>query len=220
MSDSTADRLHGLIDSRQAKIGIMGLGYVGLPLARAFAEAGFTVLGFDTDPEKRRQLLAGRSYLKHIAAETLAPLVRSGQLVPQEGFARLGEADVVIICVPTPLGPARSPDLSYVEATARSIAQALRPGQLVVLESTTYPGTTEEVVQPILEAARLRHRPRLLPRLLAGARGSGQPALRHRDIPKVVGGDDPASAAPGGRALRPPSCRRWCRCRTRARPRR
>jgi UDP-N-acetyl-D-glucosamine dehydrogenase len=193
MSDSTADRLHGLIDSRQAKIGIMGLGYVGLPLARAFAEAGFTVLGFDTDPEKRRQLLAGRSYLKHIAAESLSPLVRSGHLVPQEGFARLGEADVVIICVPTPLGPARSPDLGYVEATARSIAEALRPGQLVVLESTTYPGTTEEVLKPLMEGRGLAVGREVFLAFSPEREDPGNPQFGTRDIPKVVGADDAAS---------------------------
>jgi UDP-N-acetyl-D-glucosamine dehydrogenase len=193
MSDSTADRLHGLIESRQAKIGIMGLGYVGLPLARAFAEAGFTVYGFDTDPEKRRHLLAGRSYLKHIAAESLAPLVRSGHLVPQEGFARLGEADVVIICVPTPLGPARSPDLSYVEATARSIAQALRPGQLVVLESTTYPGTTEEVLQPLMEGRGFVIGREVFLAFSPEREDPGNPHFGTRDIPKVVGADDAAS---------------------------
>ncbi|HKY94314.1 MAG TPA: nucleotide sugar dehydrogenase [Kiloniellales bacterium] len=193
MSDTTADRLHGLIEGRQAKIGIMGLGYVGLPLARAFAQAGFTVLGFDTDPEKRSHLLAGRSYLKHIAAESLTPLVRSGHLVPQEGFAQLGEADVVIICVPTPLGPARSPDLAYVEATARSVAAALRPGQLVVLESTTYPGTTEEVLKPLMEARGLTIGREVFLAFSPEREDPGNPHFGTRDIPKVVGADDPAS---------------------------
>ena len=193
MSDSIADRLHGLIDSRQAKIGIMGLGYVGLPLARAFAQAGFTVFGFDTDPEKRRHLLAGTSYLKHIAAETLSPLVRSGHLVPQEGFARLGEADIVIICVPTPLGPARSPDLAYVEATARSIAESLRPGQLVVLESTTYPGTTEEVLKPLMEARGFGIGREVFLAFSPEREDPGNQHFGTRDIPKVVGADDAAS---------------------------
>jgi len=193
MSDSTADRLHALIAGRQAKIGIMGLGYVGLPLARAFAEAGFTVLGFDTDPEKRRHLLAGRSYLKHIAAESLAPLIASGHLQPQDGVGRLPEADVVLICVPTPLGPARSPDLGYVEATGRAIAAALRPGQLVVLESTTYPGTTEEVLQPLMEAQGLAVGREVFLAFSPEREDPGNPDYGTRDIPKVVGADDAAS---------------------------
>jgi UDP-N-acetyl-D-glucosamine dehydrogenase len=195
MSDSHSERLAALIAARSARIGVMGLGYVGLPLARAFAEAGFTVLGFDTDPEKRRHLLAGRSYLKHIAAESLTPLVRSGHLVPQEGFDRLGEADVVIICVPTPLGPGRSPDLSYVEATARSIATALRPGQLVVLESTTYPGTTEEVLQPLMEARGFAVGREVFLAFSPEREDPGNPHFGTRNIPKVVGADDPASRA-------------------------
>jgi len=193
MSDSTAERLLALIEGRRATIGIMGLGYVGLPLARAFAEAGFTVLGFDTDPEKRRHLLAGRSYLKHIAADSLTPLVRSGRLVPQEGFGRLGEADVVIVCVPTPLGPARSPDLAYVEATGRAIAAALRPGQLVVLESTTYPGTTEEVLQPLMQARGFAIGGEVFLAFSPEREDPGNPDFGTRDIPKVVGADDPAS---------------------------
>jgi UDP-N-acetyl-D-glucosamine dehydrogenase len=193
MSDSHSERLAALIAARSAKIGVLGLGYVGLPLARAFAEAGFTVLGFDTDPEKRRQLLAGRSYLKHIAAESLSPLVSSGRLVPQEGFAQLGEADAVIICVPTPLGPGRAPDLSYVEATARAIAAALRPGQLVVLESTTYPGTTEEVLQPLMEARGFTLGREVFLAFSPEREDPGNPHFGTRDIPKVVGADDPAS---------------------------
>ena len=194
-TDDHASTLLGLISGRSATIGVMGLGYVGLPLARAFAEAGFTVFGFDTDPEKRHHLLAGRSYLKHIPAESLSPLVGSGHLVPQEGFARLGEADVIVICVPTPLGPGRIPDLSYVEATARSIAAALRPGQLVVLESTTYPGTTEEVLRPLMEAQGFAIGREVFLAFSPEREDPGNPHFGTRNIPKVVGADDPASRA-------------------------
>ncbi len=185
-----AESLMNRIAGRQARLGIMGLGYVGLPLARAFAEAGFTVAGFDTDPAKRAALLAGRSYLKHIPAETLAPLVTAGKLVPEQGFAGLGACDAVIICVPTPITRTRDPDLSFVEATGHAIAKALRPGQLVVLESTTYPGTTDEVLRPILEAGGLKAGRDFFLAFSPEREDPGNDRYGTRDIPKVVGADD------------------------------
>ena len=152
-SEAAVSELIEQLESRDARLGIIGLGYVGLPLGLAFAEGGFRVLGFDVDEAKVDALTAGRSYIEHLDGEELARSVESGRFEATSDFDRLGEADALLICVPTPLDRYREPDLSYVEATAGQIAQRLRQGQLVVLESTTYPGTTEELVLPILAAA-------------------------------------------------------------------
>jgi UDP-N-acetyl-D-glucosamine dehydrogenase len=148
MPESLQDR----IASRTALVGVVGLGYVGLPLVRVFVEAGFRVLGFDVDGAKIEQLRAGQSYIGDVPAHWVATGVRADGLEPTADAARLREADAILICVPTPLTPDREPDLQYVEATARQLAATLRPGQLIVLESTTYPGTTRNVVLPILSA--------------------------------------------------------------------
>ncbi len=132
-------------------MGIIGLGYVGLPLALTFAEKGFTVLGFDVDSAKVEALGAGRNYIKHLDGRRLTEALAAGRLVASADFRRLGEPDVLVICVPTPLTPQREPDMSYVINTVQQIRARLRPGQLVVLESTTYPGTTDELVRGILE---------------------------------------------------------------------
>ncbi len=189
----TIDRLLSRIESRDAHIGVIGLGYVGLPLARALAETGFTVSGFDTDPAKRLALLAGQSYLKHISASTLTPLIGGGRLRPEQGFDNLAACDALLICVPTPITAARDPDLRFVEATARSIAAALRPGQLIVLESTTYPGTTEEVLRPILEAGGLVAGRDFWLAFSPEREDPGNEHYGTRDIPKVVGADDEGS---------------------------
>ena len=138
------------ITDKSARVGIIGLGYVGLPLAGAFINAGFRVLGFDVDEVKVDQLNSGQSFIKHIASETIAGWVAAEQFEATCVESRMAEADVLLICVPTPLTGSREPDLQYVESTARSIAASLRPGQLVVLESTTYPTTTRTVVLPLL----------------------------------------------------------------------
>jgi UDP-N-acetyl-D-glucosamine dehydrogenase len=138
------------------KVGIIGCGYVGLPLALRFAEAGHYVIGFDTDPQKIEMLNRGQSYIEHIPSTKIKQHAISKHFSASNDFARLKERDAILICVPTPLDERREPDLTYVEETARSIALNLQPGQLVVLESTTYPGTTEELVLPILETSGLR----------------------------------------------------------------
>jgi UDP-N-acetyl-D-glucosamine dehydrogenase len=137
-------------------IGIIGCGYVGLPLALRFCETGHRVTGFDTDPDKVQKLNAGKSYILHIPEATIAKLVAAEKFDATTDFTRLKEKDAVLICVPTPLDERREPDLSYVEQTARAIAPNLQRDQLVVLESTTYPGTTEELVLPILEGGPLK----------------------------------------------------------------
>jgi UDP-N-acetyl-D-glucosamine dehydrogenase len=143
------DPLHDRVRARTARVGVIGLGYVGLPLARAFAAAGFTVTGFDVDAAKVEKLSAGRSYIKQIPDADIATMQAAG-FTATDRFERLGEVDCILICVPTPLTDAREPDLTYVLNSAYAIAGQLRPGQLVVLESTTYPTTTRGEVLPVL----------------------------------------------------------------------
>src|SRR3981081_4382242 len=150
------DRKPEFFKGAQLKVAIIGCGYVGLPLALRFAEAGHKVTGFDTDPNKVSMLNAGKSYIEHIPQNKIQQFVNSKHFGATTDFARLNEADAILICVPTPLDERREPDLSYVEQTAVSIYPNLQRGQLVVLESTTYPGTTEELVLPILEKSGLR----------------------------------------------------------------
>lgn len=146
--------LHDAISSRQAIVGIVGLGYVGLPLAGALHKGGLTILGFDVDESKIKNLKKGENYLKHLGLDLTANLSQSDRFNATNDFSRLQEADVVIICVPTPIGTHLEPDLFYVLESARSIGKVLRPGQLAILESTTYPGTTKEEFLPtILKAA-------------------------------------------------------------------
>jgi UDP-N-acetyl-D-glucosamine dehydrogenase len=150
------DRKPEFFKGAQLKVGIIGCGYVGLPLALRFAEAGHKVTGFDTDPKKVSMLNAGKSYIEHISQIKIQQFVNSKHFSATTDFEKLKDCDGIIICVPTPLDERREPDLSYVEQTALSIQPHLQKGQLVVLESTTYPGTTEELVLPILEKSGLR----------------------------------------------------------------
>ena len=149
-TSTNAAELRRAIDARTARVGVVGLGYVGLPLVRTFVTAGFRVLGFDVDAAKIEKLRRGESYIGHIPSAWIAECQAAGRFEPTADMSRLREADAILICVPTPLTASRDPDLTYVEQTARQIAAALRPGQLIVLESTTYPGTTRHVVLPIL----------------------------------------------------------------------
>jgi UDP-N-acetyl-D-glucosamine dehydrogenase len=185
--------LTSAIEDGSMRIGIIGLGYVGLPLIDAFAIAGFRTLGFDVDQQKIDLLLAGESYIGHIASSRIDELVNEHFLVPTADMTRLSEADVLLICVPTPLTESRDPDLSYVEATARVIAENLRPGQLVVLESTTYPGTTRSVLLPILEQSGLRVGEDFFLAYSPEREDPGNPDFSAKSIPKVVGGIDQAS---------------------------
>ncbi|WP_118837977.1 nucleotide sugar dehydrogenase [Salinibacter ruber] len=148
-----AQRLASKLDRKQARIGIVGLGYVGLPLAVEFADRGFQTIGFDIDAERVGQLNAGENWNEDIDDETLRHAVDDEMLSAEAGFERAAEVDVFFVCVPTPLDEHKQPDTSYIEDATRSIAEHLRPGQLVVLKSTSYPGTTEEVMRPILEDA-------------------------------------------------------------------
>jgi UDP-N-acetyl-D-glucosamine dehydrogenase len=190
---SHAEQLRSRIADREARIGVIGLGYVGLPLAVAFAEQGFPVLGFDVDPAKVEALGRGDSYISHFPREQVAAVVKAGKLAATGDFARLGEPDALLICVPTPLTPQREPDLSYVETTVRQIGQCLRPGQLVVLESTTYPGTTDELVAGLLAADGRTSGEDYFLAFSPEREDPGNPVFNTTRIPKVVGGVDPVS---------------------------
>src|SRR5687767_311160 len=181
------------VKSRRATVGIIGLGYVGLPLARSFARVGVRVLGFDVDVGKVEKLNAGKSYIQQIPDATIAAM-REQRFEATSDFARLGEPDAILICVPTPLTEAREPDLSYVVKSAQSIAAKLRPGQLIVLESTTYPTTTRNVVLPILEATGLKAGQDFFLAFSPEREDPGNQTHSLDTIPKVVGGLDAASA--------------------------
>lgn len=180
------------IASGDARVAIIGLGYVGLPLARAFHDGGLRVLGVDVDPVKIAALGAGRNYLGHLGAEFVRSMTNSGRFEATTDHGRVRDADAVVICVPTPLGDHHDPDLSYVEQTADAVGAALRPGHLVVLESTSYPGTTREVVLPRLEKSGLRHGSDAGFYLAFSPEREdpGRPGHTTATIPKLVGGID------------------------------
>jgi len=185
------DALIARFAERSAKIGVIGLGYVGLPLVRSLAQQGFSVLGFDIDAGKVERLNRGESYIQHIDGESIAAMRRSGRFTATDDFARLSELDAVILCLPTPLTRHREPDLSFVERTAEALAPYLRRGQLIVLESTTYPGTTREIMRPILERSGLRSGRDFFLAYSPEREDPGNPELAIGNIPKVVGGDGP-----------------------------
>ena len=178
------------INLKSATVGVIGLGYVGLPLVKAFSDAGFTTMGFDVDQAKVRMLEAGESYIRHISAATIRSLVRDGRFTPTVDFSGMARCDALIICVPTPLTLNREPDMQYVSGTARAILAYLRPGQLIVLESTTYPGTTREVVLPVLESGGLKSGKDFLLAYSPEREDPGRKDFQTVDIPKVVGGMD------------------------------
>ncbi len=188
-SSSAFEALSHKIETRSARAGVIGLGYVGLPLAIAIARSGFAVTGFDIDPKKIVHLDARRSYIDAVASDDLATEIDSGRFVATTDFGGLAACDVIIICVPTPLTKHRDPDLSYVEATSRAIADHLRPGQLVVLESTTYPGTTDDVVKAILETTGLRSGTDFFVGFSPEREDPGNQHYHTATIPKIVAGD-------------------------------
>ena len=188
-----AARLLERIRSTEARIGIIGLGYVGLPLAVEFARAGFDVTGFDVDESKNTAINAGKSYIPDVAEDELATEVRAGRLRATSDMSKLADMDVVDICVPTPLRKTKDPDLSYVVKAVEAAAKTLRAGQLVILESTTYPGTTDEVVQPMLEARGFKAGEDFLLAFSPERVDPGNVQYPTRQIPKVVGGHGAAS---------------------------
>ncbi len=193
--DTTHNTLLTLIQSRQARIGVIGLGYVGLPLAVEFARAGFDVTGFDVDASKIAEINAGRSYIPDVPQHELDEAVKAGRLRATTDMRRLEDMDVVDICVPTPLRKTKDPDLSYVVQALEGVAAALKLGQLIILESTTYPGTTDEVALPMLEAGGLKADRDFFLAFSPERVDPGNPTYLTRNIPKIVGGYGPASTA-------------------------
>jgi UDP-N-acetyl-D-glucosamine dehydrogenase len=185
--------LQQAIEKRTAVVGVVGLGYVGLPLVRAFVTAGFRTLGLDVDQRKIDLLREGTSYIGHIRSEWIAACQEQGQFEATADMARLAEPDAILMCVPTPLSESRDPDLSFVEATAQQMAAVLRPGQLVILESTTYPGTTRDVMLPILKTSGLEPGRDFFVAYSPEREDPGNPEFSAQTIPKVVGGIDPPS---------------------------
>ncbi len=185
---SRARQLRDRIELRTARVCVIGLGYVGLPLAETFAWGGYPVVGFDIDPKKVATLNQGQSYIGHICPERVAELVRSGRFEASADAQCFRSADALVICVPTPLTEARDPDLSYIIRTGQEIRRHLRAGQLVILESTTYPGTTADVLRPLLEESGLRAGQDFFLAYSPEREDPGNRDYATRNIPKVVGG--------------------------------
>ncbi len=181
------------IHAQKAEIGVIGLGYVGLPLALTAAEAGFSVTGFDIDTQKVTALNAGQSYIAHIAAPAVKRARETGRFSATADFAELRRMDVILVCVPTPLTAQREPDMSFVTRTAEQIAAHLEPGHLVIIESTTYPGTTADLVRPLLERGGLKSGDDFFLAYSPEREDPGNPDYSARRIPKVVGGDGEAA---------------------------
>jgi UDP-N-acetyl-D-glucosamine dehydrogenase len=190
---NSRDLLRERIATQTAHVGVIGLGYVGLPLVQAFVQAGFRTLGYDVDPAKVERLLNGESYIRHIPSAWIAGWLAEQRFTATADMRRLAEADALLICVPTPLTESRDPDMTHIEATAAQIAAVLRPGQLVVLESTTYPGTTRDVVLPLLARSGLQLGQDFFLAFSPEREDPGNAQYSARNIPKVVGGMEPSS---------------------------
>ncbi len=187
----TATALADKIRLRQAKCGVVGLGYVGLPLAVEFASVGFDVTGIDVQESKIASINAGVSYIQDVAAAAIAPLVEAGKLRATTDFSAVASLDTINICVPTPLRKTKDPDMSYIVSACEQIAKYLRKGTLVILESTTYPGTTEELVRPLLEREGMRVGEDIFLCFSPERVDPGNPSFHTKNIPKVVGGSTP-----------------------------
>lgn len=196
MSDTItriSDQLYQKIQGKTANVGVIGLGYVGLPLIDAYVTAGFKAIGFDVDEKKTDMLNQGKSYIAHIKDEVIQTWLDANKFEATVDMNRLAEADVILICVPTPLTSSRDPDLRYVESTTHAIAEQLRPGQLVILESTTYPGTTKNVLLPILKTSGLHEGADFFLAYSPEREDPGNKNYTAGTIPKVVGGLEPES---------------------------
>ena len=188
-----SEQINSLISQKRAVVGVIGLGYVGLPLTVEFARNGFKVIGFEVDREKSERINAGESYIGDVASDTVRELVEDHGMRATTDFDYLKECDVIVICVPTPLRKTKEPDISFIMAATQEIKKRLRPGHLIVLESTTYPGTTEEVLLPIFEETGLRVDEDFLLAFSPERVDPGNPEYQTHNIPKVVGGISPAS---------------------------
>lgn len=189
-----AGELAAKIQNKTARVGVVGLGYVGLPLAVEMGHVGFSVTGIDVDAVKVNEINRGLSYIQDVPTDTLAPLVKSGRLRATADFAAVAELDTINICVPTPLRKTKDPDMSYIVSACEGIAKHLKPGSLVILESTTYPGTTDELVRPILEREDLRVGKELFLCFSPERVDPGNQKFQTKNIPKVVGGTTTACA--------------------------
>lgn len=183
------ERLLRRIADHTATVGVVGLGYVGLPLVCLIAEAGYPTLGFDTDKAKIEKLLRGESYIAHIASARINTAIAQQGLQPRADLSSLRDADVIVVCVPTPLTPHREPDMQFIELTGQKISESLRSGQLVILESSTYPGTTREVLKPILEQSGLQAGRDFFLAYSPEREDPGNLAFSTATVPKIVGGD-------------------------------
>jgi UDP-N-acetyl-D-glucosamine dehydrogenase len=183
------NQIKATFKDKSAKIGVIGLGYVGLPLIMTFIDRSFQVYGFDIDKTKIESLINGESYIKHIPDEKIVNCVTNKQFKPTSDFTKISLVDAVLICVPTPLSENQEPDLSYIISTGELIAPHLKPGQLIVLESTTYPGTSTEILKPILEKSGLKFTEDLFLAYSPEREDPGNPNFKTENIPKVVGGD-------------------------------
>jgi len=191
MNETLFSTLLGNIETQTARVGVVGLGYVGLPLAVTAAVRGFAVTGFDIDQSKMDSLDAGKSYIDAVAQDALDEVIAAGRLDWSTDFAGLSKCQVIVICVPTPLTKHREPDMSYVIDTAKEIARHLAPGTLVVLESTTYPGTTDEVLTPLLAEGGLEPAQQFWVGFSPEREDPGNTSFKTATIPKIVGGDSP-----------------------------
>src|SRR6184192_565148 len=191
------DEIIDLIKDRRARVGVIGLGYVGLPLATEFASKGLSVVGFEVDVKKVAEINAGRSYIGDVTSDLIRDSVDTGRLRATTDFDLLQECDAIIICVPTPLRKTKEPDVSFILAAAEEIRKRLRRGQLVILESTTYPGTTDEVLLPMFEGTGLKLDKDFLLAFSPERVDPGNPKFQTHNIPKVVGGvtDDSTEVA-------------------------
>ena len=180
--------LEKLIEAKSARIGVVGLGYVGLPLIVEFCSNGFEGVGFEVDTKKVDEINAGRSYIPDVTTDRLKACVDAGKLTATTDFSQLGECDTIIICVPTPLRKTKDPDMSYILSAGGEIQKYMRPGQLVILESTTYPGTTDEVLQPMFEEKGFKLDEDFLLAFSPERVDPGNPQFQTHNIPKVVGG--------------------------------
>jgi UDP-N-acetyl-D-glucosamine dehydrogenase len=195
--NESISRLGERLRTRTAKVGVIGLGYVGLPLAEAVASTGYPVLGFDIDPQKIEMIAQGKTYFRHFSGDRLKSMLKN-KFSATTDFSRLHEMDVILVCVPTPITHHRDPDLTFVVATARTIAKSLRPGQLIVLESTTYPGTTTDLFGPILKETGLQNGVDFLLAYSPEREDPGNRQFSAAAIPKVVGADDEAARLAAG----------------------
>ena len=187
-----------LVEQRKARIGILGLGYVGIPLALRFHEVGYSVLGFDIDDQRIADLNAGESPIKHIPSKDIAAMAAGGFEATSD-FSRIGEVEAIIICVPTPLSRHREPDLSYIVETMKAVTPYMRAGQMLSLESTTWPGTTEEVLRPFIDSRGFTIGEDFFLVYSPEREDPGNPNFSTHSIPKVVGGSTPACRAVGER---------------------